>query len=147
MSPESLEAYLHEQIPLSRHMGVAVQHLDDSGIRLCAPLVANINHQGTIFAGSASAVAMLAGWSLVHVRLRERSDSAKLVIRRNDVQFFRPMNGDAEAWCGSPDPEAWDAFYAGLAERGQGRIELVVELSSAGEPAAMFRGEYAAVRS
>ena len=44
MSPRDLESFLHENIPLSRAMGL---HVAETGARLVleAPLAANVNHQ------------------------------------------------------------------------------------------------------
>ncbi|RYE53550.1 MAG: hypothetical protein EOP18_08925, partial [Rhizobiaceae bacterium] len=38
-------------------------------VTLSAPLAPNINHRATVFGGSASAVAILSAWSLLHLRL------------------------------------------------------------------------------
>ena len=69
MNAIDLERYLHEHIPLSKAMQVSVVSVDTDGVTLRAPLAPNINHQDTVFGGSASAVAILAGWSLLHTRL------------------------------------------------------------------------------
>jgi thioesterase domain-containing protein len=65
-----LAQYLHEHIPLSRAMGVEVVEATWDGVSLRAPLAPNINHRETVFGGSASAVAILAAWALLYVRLQ-----------------------------------------------------------------------------
>ena len=65
VSPERLQASLHERIPLSRAMGVRVLRAEPGGVVVEAPLAPNVNHSGTVFGGSASAVALLAAWALV----------------------------------------------------------------------------------
>ena len=67
---QDLEHYLHEHIPLSRAMQAQVLAASTEGITLGAPLAPNINHRETVFGGSASALAILAAWALVHTRLR-----------------------------------------------------------------------------
>ena len=69
MNPHELESYLHEQIPLSQAMAVRVVSVSDDSVVLGADLAPNINHRETLFGGSASAIAILAAWSLVHSRL------------------------------------------------------------------------------
>ena len=100
------EAYLHEHVPLTRQMQVRVAGCDAEGVRLTAPLSPNINHVGTVFAGSASALAMLAGWTLIHARLAEWPFATTLVIRRGRIDYDRPIDGDFEAWCPSPGEPA-----------------------------------------
>jgi thioesterase domain-containing protein len=70
MNAHDLQAYLHERIPLSRAMEVAVREAGSDGVVLYAPLAPNINHRDTVFGGSASAVAILAAWSALYVRMR-----------------------------------------------------------------------------
>ena len=40
----AVERYLHEHIPLSAHMPIGVDRVDDDGVHLLAPLAPNINH-------------------------------------------------------------------------------------------------------
>ena len=83
MLPVELEQYMHKHIPLSKAMAVSVVSVTDSAVTLQAPLEPNINHRETVFGGSASALAILAGWSLLHVRLRAAGIANRLVIQRN----------------------------------------------------------------
>src|SRR6185312_7839954 len=55
-SPEALlERYLHEQIPLSAAMGLRARVATSECVQLVAPLGPNVNHNDTIFGGSAAA--------------------------------------------------------------------------------------------
>lgn len=69
MNPADLEHYLHDHIPLSKAMAVSVASVAPHEVVLRAPLAPNINHRDTVFGGSASAVAILAAWSLLNTRL------------------------------------------------------------------------------
>ncbi|HCL29285.1 MAG TPA: thioesterase [Candidatus Latescibacteria bacterium] len=142
----AVEAYLHDRIPLSRLMGVRVSACDELGVRLYAPLAPNINHRGTVFGGSASAVAMLCGWALVHARIADLPFKTGLVIRRNQMQFDHPIDDDFEAWCQSPDEDSLAEFDAALAA-GKARLELAVELYDGDRRCATFRGVYVAMRN
>ena len=77
-----LENYIHQQIPISAAMGIRVTRADSRAVELSAPLAPNINHRETVFGGSAAAVATLAAWTLVLVRLREANVSGRLEIGR-----------------------------------------------------------------
>ena len=139
------ESYLHEHVPLTRQMRVRVTRCDAEGVLLAAPLSPNINHVGTVFAGSASALAMLAGWTLVHARLAGLPFETTHVIRRGRIDYDRPIDGDFEAWCPSPGAAEWDRFGAEL-RAGRGRIELAVEVLRDGRRMASFNGVYVALR-
>lgn len=119
---------------------------DDAGVRLAAPLAPNVNHCGTAFGGSASAVAILSAWVLVHTRLAAAGIPGQVVIQRNSVEYLRPIRGDFEAFCGVPTERAWERFLTALTTRGRGRIRLAAELRAAGEVAGTFRGEYVALQ-
>jgi thioesterase domain-containing protein len=143
MSNESeTEAYLHRHIPLSREMQVSVRSIDEEGVRLAAPLGPNINHRSTVFGGSASAVAILAAWTFVHARLRERGLTSRIVIQRNAMEYLRPIDGEFEAFCPAPPTRSWQRLVDGVERRGRGRITLEVELFAEGEIAGAFSGSY-----
>lgn len=91
MNKYELERYLNEHIPLSLAMQVSVIEAGDEGVILSAPLAPNINHINTIFGGSASAVAILATWSLVHVRLKNAGIVCSIVIQRNSMEYKQPI--------------------------------------------------------
>ena len=106
----------------------------------------NINHRGTVFGGSASALAMLAGWALVHARIAELPFATHLVIALVQMEYDRPINGDFEAWCPALEEARWSRFDKSLRARGKARVEVAVELQRRGEPVASFRGVYVALK-
>lgn len=138
--PETLEAYLHLHIPLSKAMGVRVIRADRERVVLRAPLEPNINHFASAFGGSVSAIAVLAAWSWIHVQLRE-VDAANLVIQRSTMNFLKPIAGEFEAIC---DGEDTDAFMRALARKGSGRIEIPAAVTYQGEVAATLLGTFVA---
>ena len=145
MNESELQQYLHAHIPQSRAMQVTVAEIGIDSVVLRAPLAPNINHRDTLFGGSASAVAMLTAWSLVQTRLLAAGISGRIVIRRNSMDFERPVSGDfaARAFL---DPSAdWPRFIAMLKRVGMARIGVVVELEFRGQVAARFKGEFVAM--
>lgn len=147
MRLDDIERYLHEQIPLSAAIHVAVRSADTAGVRLAAPLAPNINHRSTVFGGSAAAVAILAAWTYLHVRLEEFPFTTRVVIQHNSLDYLRPLHGDFEAWCPAPSDALWQRFAQTLERRGRARIVLHAELSSSDEVAGMFQGTYVAQRA
>lgn len=144
MTPSELETYLHDHIPLSRAMAVRVVSIADDNVVLGAPLGPNINHRDTIFGGSASAVAILAAWSLLHLRLTAAGLPSRVVIQRNTMEYLAPIAGDFTATARFDPTANWDAFTRLLARRGIGRISVASELDYAGQKAGLLHGEFVA---
>ena len=144
--PRAVERYLHQHIPLTAHMEVAVERIDERGIRLTAPLAPNINHRQTAFGGSAASLATLACWTLIHLRLQQQPFASGIVVRRSTIDYDAPIDGDFAAFCPSPATATWDAFIEALTRRGKGRIGLNSEILCNDETAARFQGEFVALR-
>ena len=142
-----LERYLHTHIPLSRAMGVVVCSVGEGGVRLKAPMAPNVNHRGTVFGGSISALATLSAWAVVHVRLRKTEIPNHIVIQRNTVEYLEPIDGDFEAICEAPPEDEWRRFVDALARRGRARVTLTARLLRANELAGRFEGAFVATRA
>jgi thioesterase domain-containing protein len=146
MLPAELERYLHEHIPLTRAMALSVVAITADAVILQAPLQPNINHRATVFGGSASALALLAGWALLHVRLRAEGVASRLVIQRNTMEFERPITGEFSAHSSLLQPERWCDFTRMLARKGRARMTVLALLKSADQPVGRFTGEFVALR-
>ncbi|RQP25372.1 thioesterase [Albitalea terrae] len=143
--PSNLQQYLHAHIPLSAAMQVSVLELGMDFVHLAAPLAPNINHRETVFGGSASAVAILAAWSLLHVRMRAAGVDSRLVIQRNTMDYGLPIDGDFTARSSLAQPEQWGFFLRMLARKGKARIEVVSVLECAGTVVGKLSGEFVAL--
>ncbi len=147
MNAQELERYLHEHIPLSAAMQVAVEEVSEQAVRLRAPLAPNINHRETVFGGSASALAILSSWSLLHLRLKTAGVSGRLVIQRNSMEYERPISGEFFAESYLTDPEKWAWFLRVLARKGRSRIAAGAALWYEGAEAGRFEGEFVVLES
>lgn len=145
MRPDDLQRYLHEHIPLSAAMETTVEASTPDSVVLRAPLAPNINHRDTVFGGSASALAILAAWSLVHVRLAHSGVSCRIVIQRNSVEYEAPMPGEFSATATLAEPDAWGRFLRALRSRGRARIAVTCELESEGARCGTFAGSFVAI--
>jgi len=145
MDARELEAYLHAHIPLSAAMQVAAVAVDATGVTLAAPLAPNINHRDTVFGGSASAIAILAAWSLLHTRLRAEGVAARLVIQSNAMAYLLPIAGDFTARSALAEPDQWPRFMRTLARMGRARLHVTAELHSDGQVAARLSGDFVAL--
>lgn len=146
MTPAELEPYLHAHIPLSAAMQVTVQSVAQDGVTLAAPLAPNINHRETVFGGSASALAILSAWCLVHTRLVAVGLPARVVIQRNSMSYELPMDGGFQARSFLAPDQDWSAFTRMLARKGRARIAVAAELQFKGQVTGRFAGEFVAFR-
>ena len=145
MTAPELQAYLHGHIPLSAAMQVSVDAVSMAGVTLRAPLAPNINHRDTVFGGSASAVAILAAWSLLHTRMRSAGIAARLVIQSNTMDYALPILGEFTARSALEQPDQWPRFTRTLARMGRARTRVAAVLESDGRVVGRLTGEFVAL--
>lgn len=139
---KDLEQYLYEHIPLSKAMGVRAQVASPEYVALSAPLGPNINHQDTVFGGSACAVAILSAWSLIHVRLQSENVSGRIVIYKNAMHYEKPITDTFMATATMRDGAAWSKLFATLNRKKMARITVSSILTCAGERVGNLEGEF-----
>jgi thioesterase domain-containing protein len=142
---DELQQYLHEHIPLSKAMEVSVVSVETDAVVLRAPLAPNINHRETVFGGSASALAILAAWCLLHTRLRGEGIATRLVIQRNTMEYDLPVAGAFTARSQLEENEGWQKFTRTLARRGKARVTVLSVLEHAGQVVGRLTGEFVAL--
>jgi thioesterase domain-containing protein len=145
MNPSEIQNYLYEHIPLSAAMAIEVLEADDEHVCMQAPLLPNINHRSTVFGGSASAVAILAAWSLLNLRLRAAGLPCQLVIQRNSMEYRRPIASSFRAVARLVEPNSWERFHTTLVRRNKARIRVLAVLESEGHEAGFFEGVFVAL--
>jgi len=121
---ESLTRYLHDHIPLTRHLEVTVAELNEARVVLSAPLAPNINHRETAFGGSLASIAILAGWSWLHASLTAAGKRQRLVVSESTAAFSRPVDDDFLAICEAPPAREFERFLRTLERRGKARLLL-----------------------
>ena len=143
-----LQALLHREVPLSRHMGVAAQSYDGDTLVLTADLEPNIKIHGTAFGGSMYSLGALCGWSLLRFRLEDRGLRAEVVVGSARIDYRKPVRSRliARASCGAGE---FDAFAARVRDGRRASVEVPVALGSVHDDdwveAAAFIGVYATV--
>lgn len=142
VNADALRNVLYADIPLARAMGVEVVQADPTCIRLTAPLAPNRNPHGTVFGGSANALAILAAWSLLHVRLGGSHPQCRIVIQQNRMRYEQPLTEAMTAQCAFDDTSRWTYFLRTLERHGRARLGLTAEVSSEGRCGAVFEGEF-----
>lgn len=146
MSDALLRA-LHDDLPITRHLGIRVGSASLESVALVAPLTPNRNHRGTAFAGSVNALATLAGWSWLWLFIRAERLGAQAVIQDSTIRYTRPIGSDFSATTAVPSAAAVARLLAALRKSGRGRIALEVTVTDAGGPAAQFSGRYVLERA
>jgi thioesterase domain-containing protein len=145
ITPQALQEYFHEHIPLSKAIGVKVEVSSPHLVRLAAPLAPNTNHHGTVFGGSASAVAVLAAWGLLHVAMEDAGIKADLVVQKSGMSYALPITGEFTAEAAAPAPEKWQRFVAMLLKYKRARISIASILNCGDQRVGEFEGDFVAV--
>lgn len=143
MDTKELEDYLHEQIPASKLIKAGVKSCSDIAIELRAPLIPNTNHKNTVFGGSLSVLAILAGWSLVYMRLKGINN--EIVIQESSMSYLKPAHGAFFARSAYEENPQWKKFNRLFIMKGKGRIQVESNIFSNNELVATFRGTYVAL--
>jgi thioesterase domain-containing protein len=143
-APALLEAerYFHEQIPITRAMGLRVVAHDEKGFVVEAPVALNSNHLRTAFGGSINAVATLAAYGFLWLELDDAA--VHVVVAQSSIRFLRPVRETIRAICLHPAPDELAAFRSQFAGTRKARITLRVKVIEGGETAAEFEGSFVA---
>ncbi|WP_249384001.1 YiiD C-terminal domain-containing protein [Chitinivorax sp. B] len=144
-STTQLERELRQQIPLVDAMQLQVVSVADERVVLQAPLLPNINPHGTVFAGSAASVAILAAWSLLHTHLQRLGVDCQLVLQRNHMEYELPINDTFKAEAQYLETADWPRFISMLQRRGRARIAMKSTLTCGAQIVAHFEGEFVAL--
>ena len=145
MSPaQQIQELLHGKIPITRAMGVEVEDYDGERLILSAPLEANVNHLGTAFGGSLSALAVLSGYGLLWLELKDTE--CHIVIRKSTISYERPVRGEIRAICVRPHSDVLEEFKRSFHQKGKARIALSATIEDQGETAVRFEGIFVAMR-
>jgi len=140
-----VEAYLREHIPLSADMQIDVLEAGPEGVKIEVPLAPNVNHRSTAFGGSVAALAILTGWTLVHLRLRAEGLVTHTVIQSSAVHYDAPIHGTFRAESEPIEARSWDRFTRGITKHGKGRVHVTVHVVAEGIAAASFTGAYVGI--
>jgi thioesterase domain-containing protein len=143
IAPAVMNAFLHEEIPLTRAIGMAVTAWDGQAVTLTAPLEPNLNHADTAFGGSIASMGIMAGYCLAYLMLAERKISNRLLIQQSSVEFLRPIDGEIVSRACVPADAA--AMVELLQKKRRAKLTLTSEVSCKGMLAARHTGVYVAM--
>lgn len=146
MTLDETTRYLHAHIPITRQIGAEVRAYGGKSIRLAAPLAPNSNHWNAAFGGSLSALAILSGWALVSLALRDRGIDARVVIRRSEMDFDAPVTGELVVSSTLPPAAEWERFLSTFTRRGLARVHVHGAVGASGGRSGTHAAAYAALR-
>ena len=145
MQPAELENYLHQQIPLTKSMGLHVEFLNDHQLVLTAPLELNHNHLGTAFGGSLAALATSAAYGMLWSILQQ--PGVHIVIRSSQLSYLKPVSGPLRAICRRPPEKLITKFLKTFEQKDKARIDCSVTIEHADTVAMTFTGTFVALKS
>jgi len=144
INEQELQQIIHRDIPLTQGMGLRVKKITTDSVTLVAPLESNLNHQNTAFGGSISSILILAGWSLLYLRLKPLGTLGHIVTQETNIKFLQPVSGEIVAFCQIESDEQFDRFIKMFRKQGLARIQLTAQIRSNQGIAVEFSGTYIA---
>ncbi|GLV54520.1 hypothetical protein KDH_13670 [Dictyobacter sp. S3.2.2.5] len=141
-SLRELQTLLNTEIPITRHFNLKVGAYDERVLRLDAPLAENVNHAGTAFGGSLSALLTLAGWSMLWFMLQEYGLQGEIIIQDSTCRYLAPVTKDFSAYCYRPTNEQLGRFENMLRAHRKGRLELMADIREGDIQSVSFVGRY-----
>ncbi|MCW8899330.1 MAG: thioesterase domain-containing protein [Gammaproteobacteria bacterium] len=145
LTATELKHLLYTQIPLTESMGIEVIQADPTCAIVSAPLQPNINHQGTVFGGSANTLAIVSAYSLLYLRLNTHHPQCHILIQQNTMQYEHPIEGEMIARCEFDDAARWSRFMKTLLRHGRARISLDAIVRQNEQCCASFKGDFVAL--
>ena len=142
----ALNDTLAQRIAITQALGIKAERYDGNQLTLSAPAAANLNDKATVFAGSLYSTAVLCGWGMLFLKLREAGLNADIAVYHADINYLKPATGDFRAVCAAPEPAALADFLDALNANGKARLTLAAEVHDPRRQVASFTGKYAASR-
>lgn len=138
-----LQKFLVDKFPMATAMGVQVLDIDAvHGARLAAPLELNKNHMGTAFGGSLDTLMIFACYSWLHLVMERERFDARVVIKRNEIEYRFPVTEDLVARIEAPSPETTQQIVQQYRERQRGRLVLAGVIETKDGIACRMQGEF-----
>jgi len=138
---QSLERTLHQEVPLTRQMGIRVEDHDGRELVLKADFEPNVNIHGTAFGGSLFSICAITCWGLLHLKFEEAEVGAHSVLGEAGIRYLRPVKGEIEARCRIPEA-GFERFMTRVEERQKAAIRLQAVIHTGGRERVHFWGEF-----
>ncbi len=137
--------YIHEHIPITVQLGASISAYEGNSLTIAAPLAENLNHRQSAFGGSLSAIAILSGWALLFIKLKELGISSRLVIQKTEFDFKAPVIDDFQSVSELPSAAKYDRFLTILNRKGKARLVVESQVTCNGQLCGTHTGTFVAV--
>lgn len=143
MNKQDILKLLHEQIPTSAFMQVAVRAVESDHVTLSCPLTPNHNHLGTAFGGSLATMMILAAYSQTY---RLIQGQGHVLIKASETKYLRPVDQEIVAVAFSPPQQLKEVFCQNFKRKGKAQIELqaLIKLAN-GQTACTMKAQMVAI--
>ncbi|MCG8374686.1 MAG: YiiD C-terminal domain-containing protein [Balneolales bacterium] len=137
-----VQSYLHEEIPISKNMGVQIESLTNREVRLNAPISANSNMFN--FASGTSVQSLLenSGWAYIRLVTDHLNPNPKIVTENSETTFRRPISSDFSAQIVIPSKQEVEKFLKEYRRSGRASIALEAIVQEGKNIYAIFKGNY-----
>lgn len=146
MNEKEFQQFLHDNIPLTKAMGISVEEFTPSKVAIKALLEPNVNHKGTAFGGSISSLMTICGWAMVFANIKEIDPDCHIVIHKSSINYLAPITRDFTAECTLDDTVIRDEFIDTYRKHKKSRIRLTVVCRDNDKSLAEFQGFYVAFK-
>lgn len=140
-----LEQLLHQEVPLTRAMGVHAHAYDGQILHFATDFDPNINIHGTAFGGSLYSICAVTCWALLQLALDRQDVQVLNVLESATMTYHLPVReGPIESRCRMPDEGQFEAYVADIRAGARAWLDLTAEVMSGRRVAATFNGHYTA---
>lgn len=138
----TLEAEIHESIPLADAMDIRVTRYTGAELEMTAPLAPNVNDKGCAFGGSMASLLTLAGWGLIVLGLRAHAIECDIFVGDSQLRYHEPVYRELRGVARFTEAGAFDALLASVRERGRGHARVICEIAGEHRPAATLTARF-----
>ena len=140
---KKLQNKLHNEIPLTKMMGIKVQEYNEKELITTAPLEPNINDKGTAFGGSLATMTIISAWSLCWLITEELGlQSNNIVVIKNEHSYKKPVTKDLICVTTKPSVEEIEILKNKLLTKKSASIKIKSQIIEDGEICVDFIGYY-----
>jgi len=143
MLVDKLQEKLHNEIPLTKLMGITIDNYNEKELVTKAPLNININDKGTAFGGSLSTMTIISSWSLCWLISQELGfDSKNIVVIKNENKYSKPVTKDIVCHTLKPSESEIALLKKKLETKKSASIKITSQIIEDNETCVEFTGFY-----
>ena len=147
MNTTELENYLFDCVPIAKSLAIKVTEVETSHVSISAPIQPNRNHLNTVFGGSSSMVCILTAWSLFQSRIIANQLDGKIMIRKQTVNYLKPIVTDFVCNAFFNDGLDWNLFVNTFNTAHKARLSITAQIYQDNQLAVEFEGVFVLIKT